>query len=178
MLIAIDTVALFFPVASLNGVSIRVTRSLHSHVASSECYVRFAFIRSAGYRKQRGVYRLSHVPRFSDAFMHMYTPATPVSVILVRFSLRTGTCFTARSTLQFLHLFVLLRQWDGAKNVLKRLQDNARYYCHCIFKLSVVCIYRIERQPQSHIGWCTAASKPFVTLCCEIWTARTSTHDL
>jgi len=133
MVIAIDTVALLFPVVSLNGVSIRVTRSLHSHVVSGECYVRFAFIRSAGYRKQRGVYRHSHVPHGAAMRLYICTHLQHRSpVILVRFSLYAGTRFVALLHPQLLHLSELLRQRDGAKNILTRLQDSTRYYCHCI----------------------------------------------
>jgi len=134
LLIAIDTVALLFPVVSLNGVSIRVTRSLHSHVVSGECYERSIRIHPFRWLPQTA-WRLSPFPcppRCSDAFIHMHTPATPVSVILVRFSLYAGTRFVALLHPQLLQFSELLRQRNGAKNILTRLQDSARYYCHCI----------------------------------------------
>jgi len=81
--IATDTVALLFPTASVNGVSIRVTRSLHSHVAPGECYKRRSFDSHSSAPPATGKQaRLSIVfpMSFRDdaaAFMHMHAPAAP-----------------------------------------------------------------------------------------------------
>lgn len=65
MLIAIDIITLPFLAASqMNGVSIHITRSFHSHVVSNKCYVRFAFTHTTAYCKQCASIALPVSPSF------------------------------------------------------------------------------------------------------------------
>lgn len=114
--------AAFF--GSVNGVSIHITWSFHSHVVSNKCYVWFAFIHSTAYCKQCASIALPVSPSSLDpygVFMHMHICICTMSilVILIRFSLRVETSMNASVSFTYFIILMSLQDLKQQDGVLK-----------------------------------------------------------
>lgn len=156
MLIAIDTVALLFSAASVNGVflSTLVDRFIHTSCRVSVTFDLHSSIPLAIANNTMSIaFPMSSSSLSYGAFMHMHMHLyNTVLVIPIQFSLRVET----HASVSLVHFVILtslqdLRQRD---RVLK-MYFNAvtrqwgSYYCHYIFK-SLVYIYRA---PITVTGW-------------------------